>query len=49
MSHITMKIDRKASLGSFVINLCLLKVWGEFFAEDRLQAPPLQNGVNLGI
>lgn len=49
MSCITVKTDRKASFGNFVINLCLLKLWGEFFAEDRLQAPPLQNGVILGI
>lgn len=49
MSCITMNIDRKASLGSFVINLFLLKLQGEFFAEDGLQAPRLQNGVVLGI
>lgn len=44
MSCTTMKIDRKVSLGSFVINLFLLKLQGEFLAEDRLQAPPLQWG-----
>lgn len=48
MSCTTMKTDRKVSLGSFVINLFLLKLWEEFLAEDRLQAPPC-NGVILGI
>lgn len=48
MSCTTMKIDRKASLGRFVVNLFLLKLWGEFLAEDRLQASPC-NGVILGI
>lgn len=32
----TMKMGRKASLGSFVIHLFLLKLWGEFFAGTPL-------------
>lgn len=32
----TMKMGRKARLGSFVIHLFLLKLWGEFFAGTPL-------------
>lgn len=33
---------KKPVWGSFVVNLCLLKLREEFFAEERLHTPPLQ-------